>query len=55
MKKNILLAFSLLIFTASTVSSFAEQNSGCVKCHTDDAVMKSLFLPQKIAAGSGEG
>jgi hypothetical protein len=55
MKKNILLAFCLLIFTAGAASSFAEQSSGCVKCHTDDAVMKSLFLPQKIAAGSGEG
>ena len=55
MKKNILLAFSLLIFTAITVSSFAEQNSGCVKCHTDDAVMRALFLPPKIATGSGEG
>ena len=55
MKKNILLAFCLLIFTACAVSSFAEQNSGCVKCHTDDAMMKSLFLPPTIAAGSGEG
>jgi hypothetical protein len=55
MKRNFFLAFFLLIFTAGTVSSFAEETSSCIKCHTDEAVMKSLFLPPKIAAGSGEG
>ena len=55
MKKKVLLVFSLFIFVVGAVSSFAEQNSGCVRCHTDDAVMKSLFMPPKTAAGGGEG
>jgi hypothetical protein len=54
MKKIALLVFSFLVFVAGMASA-AEQVSGCVKCHTDEAMLKSLFLPPKIAAGGGEG
>ncbi len=55
MKRVILQVVLFVIFAAGAASSFAGQNSGCVTCHTNDAVMKSLFLPPKIAADSGEG
>ena len=29
--------------------------SVCVKCHTDEATLKSLFTPPKLAAEEGEG
>jgi len=55
MKKSTLLAFTLLIFVGLMATDVPGQDSGCVKCHTDEATMKSLVLPPKTAAGSGEG
>jgi hypothetical protein len=54
MKKITLLAFLFLVFSADMANA-AEQVSGCVKCHTDEAMLKSLFLPPQIAVGGGEG
>jgi hypothetical protein len=54
MKKISLVAFLFFLF-AIGMANAADQTSGCVKCHTDEAIMKSLFSPPKIAASSGEG
>ena len=54
MKRIALLALSF-VFLAAGVVNAAEQASGCVKCHTDETMLKSLFSPPKIAASSGEG
>ena len=54
MKKIALLALSF-VFLAAGVANAAEQASGCVKCHTDETMLKSLFSPPKIAASSGGG
>jgi hypothetical protein len=35
-------------------ASWAE-TSGCVTCHTDEGMLKSLHKPIKIEAGEGEG
>jgi hypothetical protein len=31
------------------------QKSTCINCHTNDAVLKSLFTPPKVEASEGEG
>jgi len=54
MKKIALLVFSFVILSAGMASA-ADEVSGCVKCHTDEAMMKSLVMPPKAAAGGGEG
>jgi hypothetical protein len=46
-----LVAFVLFIYGAAV----AETGGGCVRCHTDEALMKSLFVPPKIDSGEGEG
>jgi hypothetical protein len=30
-------------------------SSTCVKCHTDDATLKTLFIPPSIPVSEGEG
>ncbi len=42
----------LLVFPLS--SPFAAA-SGCVSCHTNPELLKSLYKPPVIAAGAGEG
>jgi hypothetical protein len=54
----------LAIFLIVAMSSFAivmgpdqvfSNTSGCVKCHTDEAALKSQFIPPKITVEEGEG
>lgn len=54
MKKVVFLFFCFLILAAGMAYA-ADGVSGCVKCHTDEAMMKSLVLPPKVAGGGGEG
>jgi hypothetical protein len=55
MKKMALLySVALVLFACGT--AVAETGGGCVRCHTDEALMKSLFVPPKIGGGEeGEG
>jgi hypothetical protein len=55
MKKSFLLVGCLLVFTAAASFSFAGDPSGCVKCHTDETLLKSLCSPMAMTASSGEG
>ncbi|HOX30773.1 MAG TPA: hypothetical protein PLB91_00485 [Spirochaetales bacterium] len=50
MKKSIAIAAALL---AGLGAYGAEQS--CVKCHANEAAMKSLFVPPVIASSEGEG
>lgn len=43
----------LFLFTAGFLWA-ASKNSGCVTCHTNETIMKSLFKPP-LDAGGGEG
>ncbi len=53
MKKGlILISLLCLLGFASTTYSI---ETGCVKCHTDEATLRSLFKPPKISAEEGEG
>jgi hypothetical protein len=52
MAKKSLLSAVLLLFLLSLPTWGAE--SICVKCHTDEAALKSLFKAPKIEAGEGE-
>ena len=52
MKKIALYSILLVLFGGVAV---AQTDSGCVTCHTDEALLKSLFLPPKIDSGEGEG
>jgi hypothetical protein len=48
-------AIFVVICLASVGALFA-QKSGCERCHTDEASLKSLFKPTKAApADEGEG
>ena len=49
----LLLVFSLLFLSCSAPTP--PQESGCVTCHTDAAVLKSLFVPSKIEGGGCSG
>jgi hypothetical protein len=42
------------LLAAPTSTTFAAE-SACVKCHTDDATLKTLFTPPTQAEGEGEG
>jgi len=53
MKKVVL--FSIVLFIFAYGAAVAGKDSGCVRCHTDEALMKSLFVPPTIAGGEGEG
>lgn len=54
MKKRIAF-YSLVLFVLGSGYVSAAQQSGCVRCHTDEGAMKSLFVAPKIEGGEGEG
>lgn len=56
MKRVALFSIVLFLFVYGAASAVAEKENGCVKCHTDEALMKSLFVPPAIHGGEeGEG
>lgn len=56
MKKKIFVSLCsfFMIFFCGFLLEAADENS-CVKCHTNDVLMKSLHKPLPIEAGAGEG
>lgn len=50
-----LAALALAGFGAIGAMGAAAAESTCVKCHTDDATMKSLFVPPAQVESEGEG
>jgi hypothetical protein len=56
MKKMALYSVALVMFACGAAHAVAEKESGCVRCHTNEALMKSLFIPPTIHGGEeGEG
>lgn len=55
MKKVALFSIALFLFTCGVASAVSEKESGCVRCHANEALMKSLFIPPAIDGGEGEG
>jgi len=55
MKKVALFSIALFIFVFGIAMAAADKQSGCVRCHTDEVMMKSLFVPPQIDSGEGEG
>jgi hypothetical protein len=56
MKKNILFASCLLaLLVFWSLPAAAADEGGCIKCHTNDALMKTLHRPVPVQAGAGEG
>jgi hypothetical protein len=56
MKKMALYSIALVFFACGAPFAVAETGGGCIRCHTDEALMKSLFVPPKIGGGEeGEG
>ncbi|MBA4422851.1 MAG: hypothetical protein C0390_07070 [Syntrophus sp. (in: bacteria)] len=56
MKKMALYSVALVLFAYGAAVAVAETGGGCVRCHTDEALMKSLFVPPTIHGGEeGEG
>jgi hypothetical protein len=45
----------LLICFVSPSWSDQPPSNTCVKCHTDDATLKTLFIPPSIPISEGEG
>jgi len=54
MKSTLKIAIVLLILLASGLLYASLQDSSCVRCHTDEAVMKRLFKPP-LSSVSAEG
>jgi hypothetical protein len=50
-----LLLFAVLMGLAWFVRDGAADEPGCIRCHGDEAVMKSLFKAPNIDMGEGEG
>jgi hypothetical protein len=48
------LALGLLLVWQGSGFAAAAKN-GCLTCHTNDAMMKSLYKPPAMQAGEGEG
>jgi hypothetical protein len=55
MKKVLLCLFFLIFLFHNLIVAASQKESGCVKCHTDEAALKSLFKPPKISLEEGEG
>ena len=55
MKKMAFCSVALLLLVYGAAVAAVETGGGCVRCHTDEALMKSLFVPPKIDGGEGEG
>lgn len=56
MKKMIsLLALFLLTSAYCVQSTWAQENCSCVRCHTDELRIKSLYKPPKIEFKVEEG
>jgi hypothetical protein len=45
----------VFVLSISPVAIAASHESSCVKCHTDEAALKSLFTPPRIKVEEGEG
>ena len=43
------------LFSPWLTQGDSQNESSCVKCHTDASMMKSLFKPPKVDLGEGEG
>lgn len=46
---------AVVMLACGVALAIAETGGGCVRCHADGALMKSLFVPPKIDGGEGEG
>ena len=56
MKTGIKLVVILLFFYVTGFLWAASKDSGCITCHTNETIMKSLFKPPADSGGSeGEG
>ena len=55
MKKIFFCFIFVFLFSHGLVSEGLSKESTCVKCHTDETVLKSLFKPPKISLEEGEG
>ncbi len=56
MKKVLLFASYLLaLLLFGTLPAAAAEEVSCIKCHTNDALMKTLHQPPPVQAGAGEG
>lgn len=56
MKKKVIVSFCLfpILFFCGFLAD-AANDSSCIKCHTNDTLMKSLHKPAPVSAGAGEG
>lgn len=52
-----IVTFSIItaIFFGYLSQTTYSAESGCIKCHTNEQVLKSLHKPQKIETSEGEG
>lgn len=55
MRKIALFFIFFFLLISALVSESVSKESGCIKCHTDEAILKSLFTPPKIEGEEGEG
>jgi hypothetical protein len=55
MKARFVLWSVLMVVFCFPSSSPTAADSGCVICHTNDAILKTLYKPPVIHAGEGEG
>ena len=55
--RNTRLSFTVLISCVLlwSASASAASSNSCTGCHTNDAVMKSLYKPPAMPVGEGEG
>ena len=53
--RNFRFISGLIVITSIFAVSTAADDSSCVRCHANDAVMKGLFVPPVLASSEGEG
>lgn len=49
------LIISLFIYLLSFIPAVSSGQDSCVKCHTDENILKTLYKPVKIESSEGEG
>lgn len=53
--KNIMSSFLILVIFLVSSSCIAANTSSCVTCHTNEAIMKSLYKAPVLPPSEGEG
>jgi cytochrome c553 len=51
----LILGLALFLGVAYPSSALSSEVTGCVRCHTDEQILKRIYKPPKVDSSEGEG